>query len=1394
MASKTRISATKLGDFVRYSGCQRRLKLDLTDRKEVAESVPFWNRLYAPLDPVLSAMGRRREEEWQAALDRRDFTPLNAVLDDLHQEGQLTWREFCQSVQILPEGRPGYAREVSLVGEFDAFEVDGRIDFLLVIWRDGRPVLRLVECKASRKDRTYQRIQVAIYRTAVKQKLAAEPLVIAGHTVGPDDVECLVARIDEETNQSYDMLAADPISDEEMQVLTDDLNALLTTGGIVQRICGAPLDELEFQLDAKCADCIFNVYCYPESARERRIELLGVEPAQVRLLNEAGVNTVDDLSVLDPESAEAAALRRGGVEGIDTLVARAQTRRATLPDLTNTKKKPKEVQYLPGRRESTLPVHVRVDENGVVDEDSRIVRVFLIVDHDYTENRLVSITAHVTRSDGEIHTGFKKTGKGWQPDPELKERRRVGEDADGKPEFQTRPLTATDSSRDIVEIVREPWTGDALEDSRRERDMLERFFGELVATIGAVAKAPAAPVHFYVWQEGELRKLLEACARVDSRLLKPMRDLLGCRDGLEQLIYSSLQAEIDRRFALAWSGRSLAAVASLGWFGGRYHWKRKLGGQELDLEKLFAQDIFDYTDWLAVAQDGSWSTSGRDRAGVARFEIRGRYSDSLTAPYFHAFWGSLRRDAETGERDEEVKAKTRKAIQSYWNAAKPPRYLETYLRSRAHALRWLEERIGGKNEGIRKPHLSLAELNRFSLDEGGVGKAAVDFLRLDQHVKRTEWLSALLVNPEARVLKGVSLPVRDVVGDGAGTLTAQLDSERFDVPREQLTSVASIGAGSFVRLTPAPDDPRRGQTIAQILRGGKTCRVVSVDWDSGEVLLEPMFMRETTYIVGSVAGKEEGLVFDYATIDESPSDFVAGRVEKRLEAHLDHPVCSWFDLTNPRIPEQTPLDPDKLAQIEKIVTSPIGGAALAPDQADAVLQGIASRCQLLQGPPGTGKSQTTSLAALARILARRKPGDIVVVAANTHTAVDTLLERIDRLQDDFADVAAANGLPLAKLKLVKVANPSSPGPGGRIGTLEPKSGVLKKINELREDDSIVILGGTTGSMLKLANELDERKEFSDRGGFRIGLLFIDEASMLVFPHFLAIATMLDENGEIMLAGDHRQLSPIVAHDWDNEDRPPAILYQPFVSSYEAVRALAANGTLPETAVRRSALEFTFRLPAAIRKLIRVVYRTDGIDLKGREDEDALDLALPADPWQAIWHSPAGVFLVVHEEDKSKSANPFEAQLAAKVLEGAGSLPDGAVAMVTPHRAQRALLGDSLKDWYPGPIDLIDTVERMQGGERPTVIVSAVASDPAAIAARAEFLMNLNRANVAFSRAKERLVVICSRALIEHIPADLELYDSAMLWKTLRRTCADELGDVVVDGHRVRILAAGEPRA
>jgi superfamily I DNA and/or RNA helicase len=152
-----------------------------------------------------------------------------------------------------------------------------------------------------------------------------------------------------------------------------------------------------------------------------------------------------------------------------------------------------------------------------------------------------------------------------------------------------------------------------------------------------------------------------------------------------------------------------------------------------------------------------------------------------------------------------------------------------------------------------------------------------------------------------------------------------------------------------------------------------------------------------------------------------------------------------------------------------------------------------------------------------------------------------------------------------------------------------------------------------------------------------------------------------------------------------------------------------------------------------------------------------------------WAEGARLYLILHDERESRQSNRFEVELIRELLQQAQpALDTGSVAVLTPHRAQRSMLSEQLQGQEA--VDMVETVERLQGGERPVVIVSGTASEPNAIAKSAEFLLDLNRSNVAFSRCQERLIVVCSRSLLDHIPADLENYQAALLWKSLRARC------------------------
>ena len=316
---------------------------------------------------------------------------------------------------------------------------------------------------------------------------------------------------------------------------------LLSPTGDLIRIANSNLADLDYQLDSKCDNCVFNVHCLSESARLRRLELLSIAPSSIRILNDAGVANLDDLADLDLTNAPAQQVPHNFNfgESLDYLQQKARARRSTLPG-SATHPDEYQVQQLPFTSFSQLPEH---DLPG-----GRLVRVFVTVEYDYAENRIGALAAHVTRSDGQFDTTFQEVNGHWRPDPTVRERLRSGVDQHGKPTYAgAGPLQGVD----VVQFKTTPWTGAYDVDTAAERDLLQAFFQQVVAAIGQVAQGPEAPIHFYVWSRNEMTRLVEACSRASAELLGHFRELLGCRDSLEQLIYSCLQDEASSRYALA---------------------------------------------------------------------------------------------------------------------------------------------------------------------------------------------------------------------------------------------------------------------------------------------------------------------------------------------------------------------------------------------------------------------------------------------------------------------------------------------------------------------------------------------------------------------------------------------------------------------------------------------------------------------------------------------------------------------------------------------------------------------------------------------------------------------------------------------------------------------------
>ncbi len=296
------------------------------------------------------------------------------------------------------------------------------------------------------------------------------------------------------------------------------------------------------------------------------------------------------------------------------------------------------------------------------------------------------------------------------------------------------------------------------------------------------------------------------------------------------------------------------------------------------------------------------------------------------------------------------------------------------------------------------------------------------------------------------------------------------------------------------------------------------------------------------------------------------------------------------------------------------------------------------------------------------------------------------------------------------------------------------------------------------------------------------LLVLDEASQMNLPEALMAALPLKADAPVVVVGDHRQMPPIVKHDWDAEARRTFQQYRAYQSLFDALRTQE-----PPPPIIRFAE--SFRLHGAMAEFLRrEVYRHDGIAYHSRKSEVLAAHAHEDDFTAAVLAPDYPLVVVVHDEASSQVRNPFEQDLIGPILRTLVDTakyaldPGEGLGVVVPHRAQRAALQQAFPEL--SVIDLVtglparsavDTVERFQGGERTVVVVSATESDRGYLLASAGFLLDPRRLTVAVSRAKRKMILVASRSVFSLFSPNEETFTNALLWKNLlTRTCVTQL--------------------
>jgi DNA replication ATP-dependent helicase Dna2 len=469
------------------------------------------------------------------------------------------------------------------------------------------------------------------------------------------------------------------------------------------------------------------------------------------------------------------------------------------------------------------------------------------------------------------------------------------------------------------------------------------------------------------------------------------------------------------------------------------------------------------------------------------------------------------------------------------------------------------------------------------------------------------------------------------------------------------------------------------------------------------------------------------------------TDWNTGRVIKELREIDDEEAPDFLALVEE--PERFAVAVDA-AEVRETAVALAAGHGMTPSQLGAFEGLLDRRMRLVWGPPGTGKTHFLALAILSLLEAERRAGRRlhVIVAAFTHAAIDNLLRKLLELQ-------AERGVVGEDLAIGKVGGEG----GGQIAAVDRKGGTIWLADQAR-----AVLGSTVWG---LHTGVDPES---------VDIVVIDEGSQVKVPESAVAVRRLAPSGRLLIAGDDRQLPPIVLGAYpDDEERPP--LHR---SIFELLRAADTDAGYTSILLDNFRMCATLcRYPAAQVYVPEyspfdeeVANRRLALADADREDELA-DLVLdPAFP----------LVVAVLEGVRATAENVVEAGLVARcalalrerllradgrryAANRAGDKAfwrDG-LFIVSPHHAQIRAVRRELgrRTWHSAPF--VDTVDKMQGQECDAVITSYGVSDPEYAASEQEFIYSLNRLNVAITRARSKSIVFLPQPLLEPPIAALE---------------------------------------
>ena len=488
---------------------------------------------------------------------------------------------------------------------------------------------------------------------------------------------------------------------------------------------------------------------------------------------------------------------------------------------------------------------------------------------------------------------------------------------------------------------------------------------------------------------------------------------------------------------------------------------------------------------------------------------------------------------------------------------------------------------------------------------------------------------------------------------------------------------------------------------------------------------------------------------------------------------------------------------DLNAAMEDIRSHKIGN--LNDRQLEAVTKSVLAKdLALIQGPPGTGK--TTVIAEIIWQEIRKNPDCRILLTSQTNLAVDNALERLqgqsgirpvrigkpDKLEpegrrfslpvmDSWANDSKNCDDNATRIWIDRIVKKISNDPKYSSAVSSWKNELEAKDKHSRTEFSRLYRSNVNlvAATCSICGSRDFMESYSDmfggneRSDMFFDVVIMDEASKAT-PLEMAVPLVLGK--KIIVIGDHKQLPPMMDENTIDSalekigKKNIAEKLQKAESQFK--RLFEAAAKVRKTIV--ATLDTQYRMHEQIMNTIKQFYQeelaaTGGLKCGIFETMDIPDLANKRSRWHGITLNPIinpsthAVWIDVHTPETYlspgyKNEGELKAiDLVLKALQQADGYSEFINAQQKPEDKEIGIItfysaqSREIKKKYKGKNYRMDVVDRFQGMERNIIIVSTVRSNPKN---NIGFAKEIERINVAFSRARRLLIVVGNKRQFE----------------------------------------------